>query len=280
MNKTYNELLVTTDDFHSYFIDFIFDLGHDAIEEKNGNIILRSEDNLDIVVFALQEYSKKLSLALNKKINLKTKITVKKNEDWVQKYKDSVQPIEVGNFYIRADWEKEKENKINIIINPALAFGSGHHESTHGCILQIEKYLKQGDTFLDVGCGSGILSIAGAKLGASVDICDTDELALKSSIENFKLNNEKITTSWIGSIQGTDKKYNVVVANIIADILTMLANDLIKRVKVNGYLILSGILDIYIDRVEKRFSSLKIVEKYKKNEWFTLVLQKAINGTK
>ncbi|MCF6173435.1 MAG: 50S ribosomal protein L11 methyltransferase [Campylobacteraceae bacterium] len=274
MNKTYNELLVTPDDFISYFIDFIFDLGYDAIEEKNGGIILRSEDDLGIIAFALQEYSKKLSLTLNKPIKLKTKLTVKKNEDWVQKYKDSIQPIEVENFYIRADWEKAKEDKINIVINPALAFGSGHHESTYGCILQIQKYLKEGDTFLDVGCGSGILSIVGAKLGASVDICDTDELALKSSIKNFNLNNEKITDFWVGSVQDTEKKYDVIVANIIADILIMLSNDLIKKVKSDGYLILSGILDIYIDRVEKRFSSLKIVEKYKKNEWFTLVLQR------
>ncbi len=274
MDKTYNELLVTPSDNYSHFIDFIFSLGYDAIEEKDGSIILRSEESLYIVEFALREYSKKLSLALDKKITVKTAIKIKKNEDWVKKYQTSIQPIKVGKFYIRPDWEKGVDDKINIVINPALAFGSGHHESTYGCILQIEKYLKESDELLDVGCGSGILSIVGAKLGARVDICDTDELAVKSAKENFRLNSVNITNSWTGSVQNTDKRYDVVVANIIADILIMLADDLKKRVKVNGYLILSGILDKYIDRVEKKFSYMKIIEKYKKNEWFTLVLQR------
>ncbi len=274
MDKTYNELFVTPDVYHSYFIDFIFDLGYEAIEEKDGNIILRSEDDLEIVEFALQKYSTELSKILGKKITLRTKRDIKKNENWVKKYQISIQPIDVGRFYIRPDWGKSKSGKIDIIINPALAFGSGHHESTYGCILQIQKYLQKGNTFLDVGCGSGILSIVGAKLGAKVDICDTDELAIRSAKENFKLNGEKIANSWTGSVQGTDKKYDIVVANIIADILIMIADDLTKRVKDGGYLILSGILDKYIDRVENRFSNMKIQKKYKKNEWFTLVLQR------
>ncbi len=274
MKKTFYELLLTPSSEYPYFIDFIFALGHDGLEEKDGNIIIRSENSLDLTLFALEEYAKRLSLQVGKNITLKTNLSVKENENWIQKYKDSVHPLCIGRFYIRPDWEKPDNSKIDIIINPALAFGSGHHESTYGCILQLQKYINKDDTFLDVGCGSGILSIVGAKLGAIVDICDTDELAISSAKENFSLNDENIENSWVGSVQLSNKTYDVVVANIIADILIMLANDLIKKVKKDGYLILSGILDKYIDKVEKKFSVLKTVEKYKKNEWFTLVLQR------
>jgi len=274
MKKTFYELLLTPSSEYSYFIDFIFALGFEGLEEKDGKIIIRSEDSLDLTLFALEEYAKKLSLLMGKNITLKTNLSTKENENWIQKYKDSVHPISVGRFYIRPDWEKSDNSKIDIIINPALAFGSGHHESTYGCILQLQKFINKNDTLLDVGCGSGILSIVGAKLGAIVDICDTDELAISSAKENFSLNGESVENSWVGSVQLSNKTYDVVVANIIADILIMLANDLIKKVQMNGYLILSGILDKYIDKVEKKFSVLKTVEKYKKNEWFTLVLQR------
>ncbi|MFK5881555.1 MAG: 50S ribosomal protein L11 methyltransferase [Sulfurospirillum sp.] len=274
MRKTYNELCVAPSAGFEYIIDFIFALNFDAIEEKNGTIIVRSEDSLDMLVFALDEYAKKLSEKLNRKIELKTELKIKQNEDWIQKYKDSIQPVGVGNFYIRPDWEKSDNSKIDIIINPALAFGSGHHESTYGCILMLQKYLKKNDTLLDVGCGSGILGIVAAKLEATVDICDTDEQALQSSEENFFQNGVKFNSSWVGSVGKRKHTYDAVVANIIADVLIMLSSELKSSVKKDGYLILSGILDKYIQRVEDKFSEMKLVEKYKKNEWFTLVLKR------
>ncbi len=274
MHKTYNELCVTPSYAYNHFVDFIFALGFDALEERDGTIIVRSEDDLDLLVFALDEYSKKLSISLNKDLHVEIKKQIKKNEDWIKKYQDSIKPVCVGKFYIRPDWEKENESKDNIIINPALAFGSGHHESTYGSILQLQNYLKKDDRLLDVGCGSGILAIVAARLGAVVDICDTDELAVKSAKDNFELNSVQYCDSWVGSVSSRDKEYDVVVANIIADILVMLSSDLKISVKKDGYLILSGILDKYIDKVEKKFSTMKLIKKYKKNEWFTLVFKR------
>lgn len=274
MKKTYNELQITPDYGYSYFVDFILSLSDEAIEEVNHTIILRSEENLEMVLFGVEEFAKKLSTALGKEIALETQLLVKENEDWIANYRNSVQPLHVGSFFVHPSWIEDDKEKINIIIDPALAFGSGHHETTYGCLLLLQKYIQKGDTVLDVGCGSGILSIAARKLGAEVDLCDTDEQATSSAAENFALNHEKFNRIWTGSVQKREQEYAVVIANIIADVLIMLSSDLQKAVKDGGMLILSGILDKYVDKVEEKFATMMLVEKYKKEEWYTLVFKR------
>ncbi len=274
MEKTYNELQITPSSEYPLFLDFIMSLSDEAIEEKESTIILRSEDDLEMILFGTETFAKELSSVLGKDIYLETKLLVKENEDWIAQYRNSVQPLHVNDFYIRPTWVENFEGKKNIIIDPALAFGSGHHETTYGCLLLLQKYVKEGTTLLDVGCGSGILSIAARKCGAIVDLCDTDEQATDSATQNFELNHESFHRIWTGSVQKREQEYDVVVANIIADVLIMLSSDLQKAVKEGGLLILSGILDKYVDKVEHKFSSMKLVEKYQKEEWFTLVLQR------
>lgn len=269
MLEYYYELKVKPTQHYDIFLDLLSSLTSEAIEEDNGTLISRSEEDLSDIEFGIQAFAKKLD------VECETSIKQQKNEDWISKYKASIQPVEVDQFYVYPTWEKPKEGFINVIINPALSFGSGHHETTSSCLKAIGQYVNSGERLLDVGCGSGILSIAASKLGAVVDICDTDGDAVESAKENFKLNDSVYTNAWTGSVTQAKEPYDVTVANIVADVLVLIANDLKKSVKENGILILSGILDKHLQRVQSRFNDLKEVDMILKNEWVTLVYKKA-----
>jgi len=121
---------------------------------------------------------------------------------------------------------------------------------------------------------SGILSIAAEKKGAIVDICDTDDVAVDSAKENFSLNNSHINNAWVGSANSTKNSYDIVIANIIADVILIINKDLKTAVKPNGILILSGIIDKYFQKVQEKFSDFTTIENIEKGEWHTLVLQR------
>ncbi len=280
MLKTYHELLVTPSKYFQLFCDFILELGVEAIEEKNGSIIVRSEEDLSEVKFGVEEFAKKLSSATGEKVDVSQTLVQKDNIDWIEKYKNSIQPVQVGRFYIHPTWEQDKEGLINILIDPALSFGTGHHESTSSCLEIIGDVVKEKDTVLDVGCGSGILSIAAAKLGAVVDICDTDPLSVESAKKNFELNSVKYNKIWEGSANFARDEYDTVIANIVADVLIMISTDLKKTVKADGNLILSGILDKYLDKILSKYNDFQIIKNIKKGEWITLHLKRENSGTK
>lgn len=274
-DKFYELEVLCSQELRELFEDLVFSLGVTCTQETAGGFIIRGEDELDEVEFGLQEYAKSLQNVLGREIEFKITKSQKENKDWLNEYKKNVRPIEIGKFYIHPSWEESKSGFENIIIDPALAFGSGHHESTSACIEYLQKYAASGMSALDVGCGSGILSIALAKLGCVTDACDTDEQAVQSSQKNAELNGVKFNQIWTGSVANLDKKYDVVVANIIADVILMLKNDLINLLKEGSYLVLAGVLDKYETRILEAFASLKPVESQTKNEWKSFVFQKA-----
>jgi len=274
MQQEYYELQVTPTDKQEIFSNFIFEFGIEAIEQKGNTLIVRSEEPLEEIEWGVKEFGKKLSQILKEEIGVETKLDKKRSEDWINKYKNSITPIEVGGFYIHPTWEKDKEGYINILIDPALSFGTGHHETTSSCLELLSKTVKKNDTFLDVGCGSGILSIAACKLGAKVDMCDSDGQSVQSAKNNFQLNNCSYSDIWIGSANKVTKEYDTVVANIVADVLIMINKDLKNSVKKDGNLILSGILDKYLDSVLAKFNDFEKVDIIEKNEWRTLQLKK------
>jgi len=274
MQDKYYELSIKLDEnFVDVIADYILNIYDEGVELGEGQIIVRSESDLTFVKDALVS----LSESLENPIEMTYGLEEKENVDWIKTYQDSVQPIEAGKFYIFPSWYEAKEDFINIKIDPALAFGSGHHATTFSCLEAISTYVKPEDKVIDVGCGSGILGLACKKLGANVDLCDTDPLSVESCKENFILNEASYSKLWEGSIDKTNEVYDVVIANIIADVLRFIAKDLKTAVKENGYLILSGILDKKEERVRESFTDLTLEKRTLKDEWVTLVYKKDIH---
>ena len=271
MQNNYYELTITLkDDFVELIADFVANIAGDGVEIGKGEIIVRGESDLTFVKDALVS----LAGTLGGSIDMTYALEEKENKDWIKSYQDSIEPIEAGKFYIFPSWYEPKEDFINIKIDPALAFGSGHHATTFSCLKDISEYVRPDDRIIDVGCGSGILGLACKKLGAKVELCDTDPVSVESCKENFSLNEESYDKLWEGSIDKAQNSYDVIIANIIADVLRFIAKDLKSACKENGYLILSGILDKKEELVKAAFADLKLEKRTLKDEWVTLVYKK------
>ena len=270
-DKSYYELTIRLDSEYIEFIaDYIANIYADGLEIGEEHIIVRSEKDLSFVQDAVES----LVATLGSVIDISFELVEKKNRDSIKEYQDSIQPIDVGKLYIYPSWYRSKEGKINIKIDPALAFGSGHHATTYSCLEAIGSIIKGEERVLDVGCGSGILGLASRKLGALVELCDTDPLSVESTKENFILNEALYGKIWVGSADKAEGKYDVVIANIIADVLKIIASDLKRSTKSGGTLILSGILDTKLPLVLSSYEDLKLIEQKQKDEWVTLIYHK------
>jgi ribosomal protein L11 methyltransferase len=272
--RKYYELVVTPLSHYDLFLDFILQISEIGLEEFEDKIILRSSDPFDDTVWGIQQFQKKISEHFQTEIGVEISVEEKENRDWIESFKQSVQPVEIQNFYIYPSWHQPKKGFSNILIDPALAFGSGHHETTALCVKAISENNLENKTVLDVGTGSGILSIVSAKIGAIVDLCDVDEVAVESAKENFQKNELAFRNSWVGSAGNTENKYDFVIANIIPDIIIAISNDLKNRVAENGQLLLSGILNNKVDFVLQNFKEFKLIKREDKNEWVSLLLER------
>jgi len=271
MQDNYYELTITLhDEFVEFIADFVANIAGDGLELSEGKIIVRSESDLTFVKDALVS----LEGTLGGTFHMEYTLEEKENKDWIKNYQDSIEPIEAGKFYIFPSWYAPKDELINIKIDPALAFGSGHHATTFSCLEAISTHVQSGDNVIDVGCGSGILGLAAKKLGAHIQLCDTDPVSVESCKKNFALNDETCDKLWEGSIDKAEDTYDVVIANIIADVLRFIANDLKSACKEDGIMILSGILDKKESLVTDTYSDLKLVSRILKDEWVTLVYKK------
>jgi len=195
-------------------------------------------------------------------------------ENWRKYFK----PIKVGKkLLIRPIWRDDYENDGRIILHlePGLAFGTGTHETTRLCLQVLEKYITKDCTMLDVGCGSGILSVAGLLLGAKSAIgIDIDELAVKASVENAKLNDvsEKYTGIHGNLADKVEGCFDVITANIVADAIIMLSADIEKHMNENTVYIMSGIIDSRVDDVLNALpDTLEVIEQYEEKNWLCLV---------
>lgn len=274
MQDYYYMLVVKPSAHIELFGDFLADVIPVGFEEIDDGFIVRSEENLETVSWGIEQFAEALQSALGEVIDLELTLTKEKNNDWIAQYQQGITPIEIAPFYIHPTWEAPKEGMLNIAIDPALAFGTGHHPTTASCLRAIAGYVNEGDTLMDVGCGSGILAMAALRKGAIVDACDTDPLSVENTIVNAEQNGLSFRRLWEGPIQETNEVYDVIVANIVADVLVFIASDLKKRLRDRGILILSGIMDKYEDKVLRAYKTYELSERIVENEWVTLVLTK------
>ena len=287
MKDFFYEMIVKSANASELFKNFAFELGVTCVEEDGERFIIRDEEDLQNLKFAFEEFKKALARSLNLDADLQIEISKKQNKDWLDEYKKGVAPVAVGKFYVRPSWCERSQDPalIDLLIDPALAFGSGHHESTNMCLALLSELTRAGMSALDVGCGSGILSIAMKKLGAKVSACDTDEQAVAATQQNAEKNGVQIDKIWLGSVSSLKEQsssaaaqpqFDLVVANIIADVILILSADLKKALKPGGKLVLSGILEKYKDRIEQAFSDLNFVQMKKQNEWLSFVYERKI----
>ncbi len=211
-------------------------------------------------------------------------ISVKQIEDidWIKQYQESFQPVIVEKVAIKSVWDKTQyPGKIEIVIEPKMAFGTGHHETTQLCMSQLLKDIKKGDRVLDLGCGSAILSILAAKLGA--DEClglDIDLTAIENAKENIVHNRvDNVVQIEFGSMDKVSRVayYDVVVSNLIRDEIYNLYENFMRCLKSQGVLILSGILTEQETEFQN-FLELKSSHGYqvtRMNEWICCRVTKA-----
>ncbi len=199
-----------------------------------------------------------------------------KNADWENNWKKYFKPMPVGKrLLIRPIWEQEFDagNRAVLHLEPGLAFGSGTHDTTRLCLESIENYAENGKTMLDIGCGSGILSVAGLLLGADSAVgVDIDALAVKTAKENGETNgfSEPQFTVLQGSM--TDKvsgKFDIIAANIVADIIVMLCETVKNYMNPDAVFITSGIIVPREDDVVAAFekNGLEIIARHESGGW-------------
>lgn len=209
------------------------------------------------------------------------------DEDWANNWKQYFKPFSVSDkIIIKPSWEELAEptnGKIILEIDPGMSFGTGQHHTTRLCIEQIVKHLNEGMEVLDMGCGSGILSIASILLGAKkVTGVDIDENAVRIAKENAALNNiyEDRFSVFFGDVTEDEKlqdkigynKYDMIAVNIIAQIIMGMSFTFPKFLKKNGLIIASGIIKKYVDDVVENFKALgfEILEINDSEEWVSV----------
>lgn len=203
-------------------------------------------------------------------------------KDWAESWKKHYKPTRIGkNILIKPTWEEVDVDDYTVLVelDPGMAFGTGTHETTIMCAEALEKHVKFGDLVYDIGCGSGILAIIAAKLGAKKVVgVDLDPVCVRVSTENLKINNvEDIVEIKLGDllefIQGDA---NIIVSNIIAEVITEMIPNLRNHLKDKGIFIASGIIIDKISHVENALlgEGFTILEIMKRNEWACIISMK------
>ena len=205
------------------------------------------------------------------------------DEDWENNWKQFYKPMEIGSrLLVVPEWEEAADvERVKLVLNPGLTFGTGSHATTRLCLQALDTHIHGGERVLDLGCGSGILSIAALRLGAaSAFACDIDEKCVDVAYENAALNGigrDRYTVRWGDVLTDTALRqemgsgYDLVVANIVADVIKGLSPHVRPFLKPGGLFLCSGIID---DRAQEVLQRLKddgwdVIEQRSSEGWFS-----------
>lgn len=260
--------------------------GYSIEEDKKDRVILRGylreRKKATILVEKIYKYVKSLEKLYKNKLEIGVELKRIKEEDWSTWWRKSFKPIEVTDkIVIKPSWiNKRFPQKIVIELEPKMAFGTGEHSTTKMCLKALERHIKPEDKALDLGTGSGILSIVSAKLGASYTLAlDIDEEAINNAKENIIKNKvQKVVDLRLGTID--DKVpvdyFNLILANLTKTQIIELFDSMNRVLKKEGILILSGIQMEEKGEMEEYFCSKNILlkETLSDKEWVGYVIQK------
>lgn len=294
----YIEMTINTSKDKKDIIEgILFDYGIYTTEEISSDIVDeldQDEKDWDFIdypllnskegVFALRVYPENMEDANNLKAELNEKnlgqclIEEKDDEDWANNWKKYYKPLEIGEkLAIVPEWEAyDNDKRIVIKINPGMAFGTGTHESTYMCLELLERYVKKDDEIFDIGCGSGILAIAGLKLGAKRALAvDIDDKCIDASHENAGLNKleDKMEIKKGNLLDVVKGRADLIVSNIIAEIIVDEIKNLKNHMDKGGIFITSGIIkerrQMVIDALKE--NGFEIIDELEKNNWVAIV---------
>ena len=260
----------------------IADIGFDGFVEDDRGIhgYIKKELWTSTMDSAIKRLSEELHLPLFEIISIKEI----ENKNWNDEWEKSIQPITVSDsIIISPSWHHvEGDGKMVITIDPKMTFGTGYHETTRLVLRSMEHMITRTTRMLDVGTGTGILAIAGAKLGAAKAIgIDIDEWSLDNGIENVIRNNVsdsvEIRMGSLESVPETD--FDLIVANIVRNTILELLDDMLAKLAVGGTIVLSGLLKKDRSVIEEAFSArhFSIVSVQQENEWIAITARGQVN---
>ena len=279
--KSYKEYIITAEPFNVEVLSSIlWELNIDGINEEVNCIKVFAQDE-NVTVQAIEDELKHLQEnKLLREFSVQENYIVEKN--WNEEWEKSREVVHVTDKIVIKPTFKEydaKNNEIVLTLDPKMSFGTGDHQTTQICLKFIEEYLKPGMKVLDAGSGTAILGIAAAKLGAEKVIAfDIDDWCYDNGIENTQLNDvqKKVEIRKCELKEITEKEFDLVIANIQKNILLELAEGFESRIKQNGILILSGLLEMDREAINFKFFEIGFseIDYFKLDDWIGIVLRK------
>ena len=264
-----------------------WDYADDELYKKDKTVLVKGYFQADVAERVISEIEKRLcALKQNSPFELGSLETIKRETDgdlWREQWKAHFKPIRINDVVIVPEWidyDKKSDEK-TVIIGSNMAFGTGEHETTAMCVELLQKHVKPDDVVIDVGCGSGILGITAAKLGAkNVIMTDIDECAIEASVKNCRLNG--VTNAQVllkNLLDDNTVKGDVIVCNIMAEALIAFAPFIGGNLRDGGTIILSGILTDRTDKVVSAYQKVGFIlaDKKIRGEWSALAFKNAVS---